>query len=57
MKRGRPPLDPADRSVSVSSKIPGRQFDQLCVVAKRAALSVPALIRREIKELQNIQAK
>lgn len=56
-KRGRPRLDPTDRSVVVSVAMPGRTFDQVCQVAKAARVSVPEVIRRGItfdnKKTQN----
>ena len=57
--RGRPRLDPTDRSVSVCFKMPARQFDALCRDALRQAVSVPELIRRGLgnKELQNTRRK
>lgn len=47
-KRGRPRLDPTDRSVGVLVKMPGRTFDRVYQLAKAARLSVPEVIRRVI---------
>lgn len=38
--------------MNVCIKLPGRQFDQLYQAAVKAELTVPELIRRELKELQ-----
>lgn len=48
-KSGRPPLACDDPSVSVTVKFPSREFDAMCVRAIRCALSVPELIRRELR--------
>lgn len=52
MKPGRKPLDATDRSVTLTIRIPGRQFDRLCQDAKREAVSVPELVRRELVRKQ-----
>jgi len=48
-KGGRPRLDPTDRSVAVSLALPGRQFDRLCQRASLARVSVPEIIRRDLR--------
>jgi hypothetical protein len=47
--RGRPRLDPTDRTVSVSIRFPGRQLERLYRDAELAAVTVPELLRRRIK--------
>jgi len=46
MKRGRPPLDPADRTVPVTIGLPRKQFDAYCRQALRQGVSLPEVIRR-----------
>ena len=57
-RRGRPPVDPAGRSVTLSITLTQQDFDRYCVQAVRAAVSVPEIIRRELenKKLNNRQA-
>jgi hypothetical protein len=52
-KRGRPPLDRADRSVVVSLAMPSRAFDDVCRRASLARLSVPEIIRRAVLRTTN----
>lgn len=52
-KPGRPPLDPTDRSVSVSLRLPTRAFDQLCHRAAQERVSVPELLRRALRNSAN----
>jgi hypothetical protein len=47
-RRGRPPLDPSDRSVELCLTLPGRRYDELYSRARVARLSVPELIRRSL---------
>jgi hypothetical protein len=47
-RRGRPPLDDADRSVPVHVKMPSRQYDDLYERAQRDRVSVPEVIRRAL---------
>jgi hypothetical protein len=54
-RRGRPPLDPTDRSVKLSITIPSRQFDTYCTQATKACVSVPEIIRRELKGNKALQ--
>jgi hypothetical protein len=52
MKRehpGRPPLDEADPSVSVSISMPSRQFAGYCARAHADDVSVPEIIRRDLE--------
>ena len=50
MKRpGRPPLDPADRTVPVNVALPAKYFDALCRQASREQITVPELIRRQLR--------
>jgi hypothetical protein len=54
MKRspGRPPLDEHDPSVRVSVSLPSKQFDDFCERALREQVSVPAIIRRDLRQHQ-----
>lgn len=47
-KRGRPPLDPSDRSVTITLVIPGRAFDAYYARAQAARVTVPEVIRRAL---------
>ena len=49
-QRGRPPLDPADRSVSVCVKLPSRHYDNLYRRARKARVSVPEVVRRVLEQ-------
>ena len=58
MKRGRPPLDPDDRSVKISFCLPSRAFDALCHQARVEAVSMPALMRRLLQpKLRELNTK
>jgi hypothetical protein len=53
MKRthpGRPPLDDDDPSAHVTLTIPSKQLDAFCRRALREDVSVPEIIRRDLKE-------
>jgi hypothetical protein len=52
VKRGRRPLDPRDPSVSLTVRLPSRQFDALCRRALQAQTSVPAEVRRVLRRAQ-----
>jgi hypothetical protein len=54
-KPGRPPLDKADPSVRVGVSMPSKQFDELDKRAKRAEVSVPEIIRRDLKEKKSLK--
>lgn len=47
-RRGRPPLDPTDRSVDVHLRIPARQYDALFERARRSRVEVNDQIRHEL---------
>jgi hypothetical protein len=47
-KTGRPPLDAADASVSVSTRMPSRQYDEMARRAKDARVSVAEQLRRDV---------
>jgi len=51
-RRGRKPLDPADRSIKVTISLPARQFDEYCAAARRHDLSLPEVIRRALASPQ-----
>jgi hypothetical protein len=52
MKRtpGRPPVDDEDASVEVGVTLPAKQFDAYAKRALREDVSVPEIIRRDLKE-------
>jgi hypothetical protein len=53
MKRthpGRPPIDDHDDSIEVGVTLPVKQFDRYAKLALRADVSVPEIIRRELRE-------
>ena len=53
MKRthpGRPPIDDTDASVEVGVTLPAKQFDAYARRALREDVSIPEIIRRELKE-------
>lgn len=49
----RPPLDKNDPSVTVQVTVPSKQYDALCQRAIKAAVSVPEIIRRDLKKINN----
>jgi hypothetical protein len=44
---GRPPIDPTDRSVSLSVRLPSKQYDALVQRALDARRTVAEQVRRE----------
>lgn len=53
MKRthpGRPPIDDDDHSIEVGVTLPLKQFDAYAKRALREDVSVPEIIRRELRE-------
>ena len=48
-RRGRPPLDPRDGSVSIHLRVPARQYDLMDRAAQHAKVSVPEIIRRRAR--------
>ena len=48
-RRGRPPVDPQDRSVYVTVAMPSRQFDALYKRASDARRTVAEQVRLELK--------
>ena len=53
MKRsgpGRPRLDDTDASTQICLKVPGQQFDRLDERAQREGVSIPELIRRDLRD-------
>lgn len=55
MKRthpGRPPVDDHDASIEVGVTLPARQFDAYAKRALREDVSVPEIIRRELREVR-----
>lgn len=53
----RPKLDARDESVPVSFRMPSKQLDLLCQRAIKAGVSVPEIIRRDLKSIENPPAK
>ena len=47
-RNGRPPLDPADPSVSICVRVPSKRYDALQKQAAGNRVSVPELLRRAI---------
>ena len=47
---GRPPLDPDDPAVAVHLKLPSKEFDQWCARAAAARITMPEMIRRELRK-------
>jgi len=47
--RGRPPLDAADPSVSLTIRLPSKEFDALARRALALRQSLPAIIRQQLK--------
>jgi hypothetical protein len=48
-KRGRPPLDVSDPSVTVLVRLPSKQYDAMFDQARRQRLTVPEVIRRRLR--------
>jgi hypothetical protein len=48
-KRGRPPIDPTDRSVSLSVRLPSKQYDALVRRAVDARRTVAEQVRAEYR--------
>jgi hypothetical protein len=49
VKKGRPPLDRTDASVQVTLKMPSRQYDDAYQRASAARVSVPEILRRDLR--------
>jgi len=47
-RNGRPPLDPADPSVSIHVRVPAKRFDLIQKQAAGNRVSVPEYIRRAV---------
>jgi len=53
MKRtGRPPIDDDDDSVPVCLSLPARQYDAICDRAQAAGVTVPEVIRRDLRRAE-----
>jgi hypothetical protein len=48
-RRGRKPLDPTDPSVFVGVSLPSKQYAELLDRAEREQVSVPEIIRRDLR--------
>lgn len=48
LARGRPPLDPTDRSVQLSTSLPSKQWERLKEQARMERISPHELIRRRL---------
>ena len=48
--RGRPPIDPTDRSVQISFKLPGKQLEDAAARASAERLTLPEFIRRLLRD-------
>lgn len=51
MKRGRPPLDASKRSIGVCVKLAAADYDVIDRVAKDERATVPAVIRRGVRQV------
>ncbi len=49
-RRGRPPLDETDPSVDVHVKMSSKQYDATYQRAQRERVTVPEMIRRDVRE-------
>jgi hypothetical protein len=47
---GRPPLDKDDPSVSVCVRFPAKVYDRVYARAQRDRVSIPEVIRRQVRE-------
>jgi hypothetical protein len=47
--RGRPPVDPATKSVDVHVKLPPKVYDQVWALARAHDLSIPEVVRRSMR--------
>ena len=45
---GRPPLRAGERSIEIGVSVPQSTFDQLCVLAKKHDVSLPAVVRKAL---------
>lgn len=54
---GRPPLDDHDPSVSVTVRMPGKQFDAIDARAREARLSLAAYIRQLLAQTRHTQRR
>jgi hypothetical protein len=49
-KPGRPPLSNDDPSTSVTIKVPSKDYDELYARSRIARVSVPEIIRRDLRQ-------
>ena len=56
-RRGRPPVDPTDTSKSVSVKVPSKEYDELYRRAHRAGVSVPEIVRRDLRLWRSVKGQ
>jgi len=54
-RRGRPPIDPSDRSVAVSFALPSKRYDRLYQRALLLKRSVPDLVRTALQYAETAQ--
>jgi hypothetical protein len=47
-QKGRPPLDPHDRSVEVMVSMPSKKYDAIYTEARTRRISIPELIRDRV---------
>jgi hypothetical protein len=50
-REGRPPLDPSDPSVTVSFRLPGKEYDSTLAHAKTARLDLGDYIRTALRRI------
>ena len=51
-KPGRPPLDDYDPSTTVTLRVASKDYDDLYSRARRERISVPELIRRDLRKVE-----
>lgn len=49
-KPGRPRIDPTDRTISFSVKLPSKQYDEIYAQSRRTRETMNAWIRRTLKD-------
>lgn len=50
MKPGRPPLDPASPSVTITITLPAKVYDAYCLQALKEQRSLPAVLRQALEK-------
>jgi predicted HicB family RNase H-like nuclease len=50
-KRGRPAVVPDDTTTAVNVRVPTRDYDRACTIARRDGTSLSQLVRRGLKHV------